>query len=46
MDYNIYIHDKTNGQSRPTAPRQGGNVNTVPANAKKEAADNASHEQI
>ena len=41
MDYNIYIHDKTNGQSKPTEPRQGGNTNTVPANAKKEAGDKA-----
>lgn len=30
MDYNIYIHDKTGGQSKPTMPRQNGGANTTP----------------
>ena len=29
MDYNIYIHDKTSSQSKPTQPRKGGGTNTV-----------------
>ena len=41
MDYNIYIHDKTSGQSKPTQARQGGNSNTIPYNSRKEAADQA-----
>ena len=28
MDYNIYIHDKTSGQSKPTQPRTTGGTNT------------------
>ena len=30
MDYNIYIHDKTSGQSKPTQARVGGGTNTTP----------------
>lgn len=29
MDYNIYIHDKTSSQSKPTQPRKGGGTNTT-----------------
>ena len=30
MDYNIYIHDKTSGQKKPTQPRKTGGTNTTP----------------
>lgn len=30
MDYNIYIHDKTSGQTKPTQARKGGGTNTTP----------------
>ena len=30
MDYNIYIHDKTSGQSKPTQARVGGGTKTTP----------------
>lgn len=30
MDYNIYIHDKTSGQSKPTQARVSGGTNTTP----------------
>ena len=30
MDYNIYIHDKTSNQGKPTQPRKGGGTNTAP----------------
>lgn len=29
MDYNIYIHDKTSSQSKPTQARKGGGTNTT-----------------
>lgn len=29
MDYNIYIHDKTSSQSKPTQARKGGGINTT-----------------
>ena len=29
MDYNIYIHDKTNGSQKPTKPRRTGGTNTT-----------------
>ena len=29
MDYNIYIHDKTSGQTKPTQARKGGGTNTT-----------------
>ena len=34
MDYNIYIHDKTNGSQKPTQPRKTGGVNTTPKSEK------------
>lgn len=30
MDYNIYIHDKTNGQNKATEPKTNGSSNTTP----------------
>ena len=36
MDYNIYIHDKTNGSQKPTKPRKTGGTNTT---AKKETSN-------
>ena len=36
MDYNIYIHDKTSGQNKPTTPRKSGSTNTMPKQAKEE----------
>ena len=32
MDYNIYIHDKTNGSQKPTKARKGGGTNTTAKN--------------
>jgi len=42
MDYNIYIHDKTSGQSKPTQARVGGGTNTTP----KESASQSGNTQI
>lgn len=39
MDYNIYIHDKTNGSKKPTKARKGGGVNTT---AKQETSSGSS----
>lgn len=41
MDYNIYIHDKTSGSSKPTQPKVGGSENTTPKsdNAEQEAGE-------
>ena len=39
MDYNIYIHDKTNGSQNPTKPRKSGGTNTT---AKKETSSGSS----
>ena len=37
MDYNIYIHDKTSGQNKPTQPKQtNGGTNTKPKKKKEE----------
>ena len=41
MDYNIYIHDKTSSQSKPTQARKGGGTNTTAqknSSAKKETS--------
>lgn len=41
MDYNIYIHDKTSGQNKPTTPKTNGGSNTTPKGdgSEKEAAE-------
>ena len=39
MDYNIYIHDKTNGSQKPTKARKGGGTNTT---AKTETSSGSS----
>ena len=39
MDYNIYIHDKTGGQNKPTMPRQSGSANTMPKQIKEESSN-------
>ena len=39
MDYNIYIHDKTNGSQKPTKPRKTGGTNTT---AKPSSSSGAS----
>lgn len=38
MDYNIYIHDKTSNQSKPTQPRVSGSANVVPKTAQGQKA--------
>lgn len=41
MDYNIYIHDKTSSQSKPTQARKSGGTNTTAqknSSAKKETS--------
>jgi hypothetical protein len=44
MDYNIYIYDKTSGQSKPTQPRQGGSANTTPKVSSASGGSGASAE--
>ena len=40
MDYNIYIHDKTSGQNKPTQPRASGGNNTTPSQTANSMDEN------